>query len=50
MAQYCRYCEFMVREQNDYYCPVKDRYISSKTAKHTNECDGSGSIRWMPCG
>ena len=39
MAQYCRYCEYIVTEQGSLYCPIKDRYISEKYAKHTNECD-----------
>jgi len=38
MAQHCRYCHYLMREAGGLYCPMTDRYISEKAAKHTNEC------------
>ena len=38
MAQYCRYCHYLTNEMNGLYCPVTDRYITTKAARHTNTC------------
>ena len=37
MAQYCRYCSYMVCGDAN-YCEIKDRCYSDEHIKHTNQC------------
>lgn len=37
MAQYCRYCSYMVCGDLN-YCSVKGRCYSDKAIRHTNNC------------
>lgn len=37
MAQYCRYCSYMVCGDAN-YCSVKGRCYSDKHVRHTNTC------------
>ena len=37
MAQYCRYCSYMVCGDVN-YCSVKDRTYSDEHIRHTNSC------------
>jgi hypothetical protein len=50
VKQYCRYCAFCIAPDDEYYCDLKDTFVSGRSENHCKDfalselgdADGSG--------